>query len=150
MEEANRFLREVYIPDHNHRCAVEAAEAINMHRPLLPSHDLDAILSIQEDRQVHNDSIVRYDNRFLLLEEGHGLRPKTKVVVEQRLDGTLRIRRQGRYFQFTQVPARPHVPEQLRRAERRDHARLLPKLPRNPFFVGGGARTSVPASAVPS
>lgn len=138
MEDANKFLREVYIPKHNRRYAIEPAEPIDVHRPLLRSHDLDAILSIQEDRQVHNDSIVRHDNRFLLLAEGHGLRPRTKVVVQQRLDGTLRIERQGRYFRFEQVPARPYVPEQLRRAKQKTVVAILPRLPRNPFFGGVG------------
>jgi hypothetical protein len=138
MEDANKFLREVYIPKHNCRYAVEPAELIDVHKPLLRSHDLDAILSIQEERQVHNDSIIRYDNRFLLLAEGHGLRPRTKVVVQQRLDGTLRIERQGRYFRFEQVPARPHVPEQLRRAKQKAVVAILPRLPRNPFFGGVG------------
>ena len=137
MKEANKFLREVYIPKHNRSYAVEPAQPVNVHKPLLPSHDLDAILSIQEDRQVHNDSVVRYDNRFLLLAKGHGLRPKTKVVVQERLDGTLRIARQGRYFEFKQVSARPYVPEQLRRVKPKIvAATTYPRLPRNPFFAG--------------
>ncbi len=152
MKDANEFLREVYIPDHNRRCAVEAAEPIDMHRPLLASHDLDAILSHQEGRQVHNDSIVRYDNRFLLLAQGHGLRPRTKVVVQERLDGTLRIARAGRYFEFKQVKARPYVPEQLRRAKPRPVVVVRPKLPRNPFFggvtIGNKRPMNVPAAAV--
>ncbi len=151
-EDANSFLHEVYIPDHNRRCAVEPAEPKDVHKPLLRSHDLDAILSIHEDRQVHKDSIVRIDNRFLLLDEGHGLRPGTKVIVQQRLDGTLRIERQGRYFQFKQVPVRPHVPEQLRRAKQKTDVSIFPRLPRNPFFAGSGIgsnkASNPPASAV--
>jgi transposase len=135
-EAGNKFLREIYIPKHNRLFAVQPADPIDVHKPLLRCHDLDAILSIQEDRQVHNDSIVRYDNRFLLLADGHGLRPKTKVVVEERLDGTLRIARQGRYFEFKQVPARPYLPEQLRRAKPKYIAPAFPRLPRNPFFGG--------------
>lgn len=144
-EEGNRYLREIYVPKHNRRYSVEPAEPVDVHKPVLPTQDLDAILSIQERRQVYNDSIVRHDNRFLLLEEGHGLRPGTKVIVQQRLDGTLRIERQGRYFEYKQVPARPHVPEQLRRARPRYRVMARPKLPRNPFFVGGAAGASVPA-----
>jgi len=138
MEEANKFLREVYIPKHNRRYAVEPAKPIDVHKPLLPSHDLGAILSIQKDRQVHNDSIVRIDNRFLLLDEGHGLRPRTKVIVEQRLDDTLRIARRGRYFGFKQVSARPYVPEQLRRRAKPEAVvTAVARLPRNPFFSPG-------------
>jgi len=151
-EAANKFLREVYIPRHNCRYAVEPANPVDVHRPLLRSHDLDAILSIHKDRQVHNDSIVRCDNRFLLLADGHGLRPRTKVVVEERLDGTLRIAHQGRYLQFKQVQVRPHVPEQLRRTKSKVILPDVPHLPRNPFFAGVPGRFSEsinpPASAV--
>jgi hypothetical protein len=152
-EEANKFLLEVYIPRHNRRYAVEPAEVVDVHRPLLPSHNLGAILSIQKDRQVHQDSIVRIDNRFLLLEHGHGLRPKTKVIVQERVDGTLRITHRGRYLAFKQVPARPYVPEQLRRAAPRLPV-LQPSpigMPRNPFagvVVGSSNPTNPPASAV--
>lgn len=145
IDTANRYLWDEYIPKHNARYAVEPADPVDVHKPILPSQDLDAILSIQEDRQVYKDSIVRFENRFLLLEEGHGLRPGTKVIVQQRLDGTLRIERQGRYFEFKQVPARPHVPEQLRRAKPQNRVLARSKLPRNPFFVGGAAGASVPA-----
>lgn len=147
-EEGNRYLREVYVPKHNARYPVEPAKPVDVHKPILPTQDLDAILSIQERRQVYNDSIVRHDNRFLLLEEGHGLRPGTKVIVQQRLDDTLRIEREGRYFKFQQVATRSHVPEQLRRTPPRYRVPVSPKLPRNPFFVGGGAGASVPTTAV--
>lgn len=151
--EGNRYLREVYIPKHNRRYAVEPAEPIDVHKPLLPSQDLNAILSIQEDRQVYNDSIVRFENRFFLLAEGHDLRPGTKVIVQKRLDGTLRIACKGRYFRYKQVAHRPHVPEQLRRAKpkvvvvRRDMPPLPP--PSRLYTVFGSSEpTNPPASAV--
>ena len=154
-EAANKYLREVYIPDHNQRYAVEPAEPVDVHKPLLRSQDLDAILSIQEDRQVHNDSIVRYDNRFFLLAPSHGLRPRTKVVVQERLDGTFRIVHDGRYLQFEQVRERPYVPEQQRRARPELAVPHLPPIyrPRSPFMgigLGSGEPTNPPASAVPA
>ena len=153
MENANKFLREVYIPKHNRRYAVESAKPADVHKPILPAHDLDAILSIQKDRQVHNDSVVRFDNRFFLLAPGHGLRPKTKVVVQQRLDGTLRIARKGRCLEFKEVPGRPYVPEQLRRAKPKAVVaqRSPDRLPPNPFYrgfrIGSNEPTNPPASA---
>ena len=155
MEAANKFLREVYIPKHNRRYAVEPAGSVDVHKPLLPEHDLDAILSIQKDRQVHNDSLVRFDSRFFLLAHGHGLRPKTKVVVEQRLDGTLRIAHKGRYLEFKEVAQRPHVPQQQRRSKPKAAVpRAAPaRLPPNPFYAFANFRlrssepTNPPASA---
>lgn len=152
-EDGNPFLHRVYIPKHNRRYAVAPADPVDVHKPLLPSHDLDAILSVQEDRQVYNDSIVRFANRFLLLAPGHGLRPKTKVVVQQRLDGTLRIEYKGRYFKFGEVPHRPYVPEQRRARPKAFVPQVIPpRLPLNPFYagfkIGSNEPTNPPASAV--
>ena len=153
MDDANKFLREVYIPKHNQHYAVEPAKPVDVHNPLLPSHDLNSILSIQEDRQIYNDFIVRSDNRFFQLAPGHGLRPKTKVVVEKRLDGTLRISCKGRYLQFEQVPGRPYRPEQLRRAKLKVVVVGPGPSPRqiNPIYaafrVGSSEPTNPPASA---
>ena len=143
MEDGNKFLREVYIQKHNRRYAVEPAQPTDVHIPLLSSHDLDAILSIHEDRQVYNDSVVRIDNRFLLLE------PTMACALERRSSSrnvsTARCgsRCSGRYFGFEEVQARPHVPEQLRRRKRLPTIPVAPRLPRNIFFVGGGASASI-------
>jgi hypothetical protein len=150
-EAANKYLLEVYIPRHNRRYAVDPTNTVDVHKPLLSSHNLDAILSIQKERQVAYDSVVRFENRFLLLERGHGLRPKSKVVVQQRVDESLRITHQGRSLPFKEVPVRPYVPEQLRRAAPRPPIRVLeaPRLPPSPFRgIGRGSiPTNPPAAA---
>lgn len=154
MEGANKFLREVYIPKHNRRYAIAPADPVDVHKPLLSSHDLNAILSVQEDRQIHNDFIVRFDNRFFQLAEGQRLRPKMTVTVQHRLDGSLRIVRNGRNLQFKQVQGRPYVPEQLRRAKPKVTVPPLIRAPRglNPFYaafrIGSSEPTNPPASAM--
>jgi hypothetical protein len=136
IEAANRFLWEEYIPDHNWRCAVEPAEATDAHRPLLPTHDLDAILSHQERRQIQDDFTVRYGNRFFQLEDGQSLRRKTDVTLQDRLDGSLRIIYQGRTLRFHRVDGRPYRPEQLRRAKR-------PNLGKGPALTPAGRRAEL-------
>jgi len=153
IEAANRFLRDEYIPDHNARCAVEPAEAADAHRPLLPTHDLDAILSHQEDRNIQDDYTVRYGNRFFQLEEGQSIRRKTDVTIQERLDGSLHIVYKGRYLDFHQVPGRPYRPEQVRRARRAAVAAILPRTRRRPdpffatFSLASSEPTMPPASA---
>lgn len=152
IEEANRYLEDEYIAEHNAAYARPPARPGDAHRPLSPRHDLAAIFSIQKERLVHRDSVVRFASRFYLLAPGHGLRPKTTVVVEKRLDGTMRIAHKGRYFAFKEVQTRPYLPLQPRRAsaERQGPAPITIKLPRNPFFgIGGGSPpTNSPAAAV--
>lgn len=109
MEEANRYLWDSYIPEHNARCEVEPANASNLHRPLLASHDLDEILSLRTERSVALDFTVRFDNRYfqLLAEQPVRVRPKDKVLIERRLDGSTHVRLNGSYLNFkpTEKPA---------------------------------------------
>jgi hypothetical protein len=126
VDEANRFLRRRYLPVHNRRFAVEPANPTNAHRPLLPTHELDAILSIQTTRTIERDFTVRLKNRFFQLgpEQPVRLRPGDTVLIEQRLDGTLHLRAKGRYLAFTPIakPA-PRPARVAARAPGRDRRR---------------------------
>jgi len=112
MDQANRFLRRRYLPTHNRRYAVEPANATNAHRPLLPTHDLNAILSIQTVRTVERDFTLRLKNQFfqLLPDQPVRLRPRDTVLIEQRLDGSVCLRAKGRYLAFRAIPKRPVRP----------------------------------------
>ena len=59
IDNANAFIREVYLPAHNQRFAVEATEPGSAFTPI-PGVDLDEILCVQEERQVMNDNCVSY------------------------------------------------------------------------------------------
>jgi Winged helix-turn helix len=89
------------LPAHNRRFSKPARRADDAHRPLGPGHDLAAVLSIQEERVVSNDYVVRFGNRHYQLRKPAypGLR-KGKVVVEQRRDGSLMIRFKRRYLGY--------------------------------------------------
>jgi hypothetical protein len=112
IEAANRFLREVYIPDHNARCAVEPANRTDAHRPLLPSHRLEEILSIRTERVVANDFTLRFHNRFFQItaDQPVRVRPKDKVLAEIRLDGSTHLRLKERYLNFKPLAQRPYKP----------------------------------------
>ena len=105
---ANRYLWEEYIPDHNGRCEVDPVQAGDAHRPLLPSHDLDAILCLKTEREVQNDFTVRFQNRFFQVEKEQPVRiwRKAKITVQQRLDGSIRLMFKGRELNFRQIPGR--------------------------------------------
>ena len=59
VEAANAFIREVYLPAHNARFAVDPAGEGSAFTPI-PGVDLDEILCVQEERQVMNDNCVSY------------------------------------------------------------------------------------------
>jgi transposase len=64
VDDANRFLRDIYLPDHNRRFAVAAAEPGSAFVPA-GTVALGDILCHQEDRVVGNDNTVRYDGMAL-------------------------------------------------------------------------------------
>ncbi len=91
---------------HNRRFRTPARQPGDAHRPLGPGHDLEAILSIQEQRVVANDDAICFRNRFyqLLPPVWPGERGG-RVVMELRLDGTMAIRFRGRFRKYAEVSA---------------------------------------------
>lgn len=92
MEDANRFLRETYLPEHNRRFAVAATEPGSAFVPA-STVALGDILCHQEERVVGNDNTVRYQGIALQIPPS-SWRPhfvKAKVRVHRYLDGRLTI-----------------------------------------------------------
>jgi hypothetical protein len=111
-DKANAFLRDVYIPDHNHRCAAQPRCPADAHRPLLKSHDLDPILSLRSPRTLANDFTLRFKNQFFQLAKNQPVRvrPGNHVLVEIRLDGSFHFRFKTRYLNATRIPKKPYRP----------------------------------------
>ena len=89
VEAANLFLRDVYIPEHNARFAVAAAQEGTAF-VAIPGVDLAEILCVQEERQVGNNNCVSFNRLKLQIPESP-LRAhfvKTRVKVRQYPDGT--------------------------------------------------------------
>jgi transposase len=86
---ANAFLHDVYLPEHNARFAVPAAQLGSAFTPI-PGVDLDEILCVQEERQVQNDNCVSYRTLKLQI-PASPLRPhfvKARVKVHLYADGS--------------------------------------------------------------
>src|SRR5258707_109047 len=113
IEQANAYLETEYLPWWNQTLVVQATDAADAHRPLGKEHDLAAILSHVEPRQVTNDYTVRYDGKVYQIDRRDiqvGMR-KAWVRVEQRLDGTIAVQ-----FQDTYVRVRCCAPPLRQRA----------------------------------
>ena len=104
-EQANAVLDRV-VPEHNRRFAVAARVTTDCHRRLGPAHRLEAILSIQCERVVSNDYVVRWANRIFQLRPPAwpGLRGG-RVVIERRRDGAVMVRFGGRYLAYREIAA---------------------------------------------
>jgi transposase InsO family protein len=104
MAAANRFLDEVYLPRMEAKFAVAPGSTVDAHRSG-EGFDLEAILSVQEQRRVANDYTVQVAGVTWQIERGEitgGLR-QSKVVVERRLDGSMRLRWCDRYLKYHQA-----------------------------------------------
>jgi transposase/uncharacterized protein (UPF0248 family) len=110
IQQANAFLEE-YLREHNAKYAVPPACSEDAHRRIR-GFDLAAILSRQETRVVGNDYTFQHDNqRYQIQRQGvrAGLR-KSRVTVQQRLDGAFRVSWRGKYLPVHRIPAaRPTV-----------------------------------------
>ncbi len=92
IDAANRFIRDIYLPEHNARFAVAPAQDGSAFVPAVGALWRD-ILCMQEERQVGNDNTVRYGGMSLQLpatpERRHFV--KATVRVHEYPDGSLAI-----------------------------------------------------------
>lgn len=92
LEEANRYLREVYLPRHNEQFTVKAKEEKSAYIPWTGG-ELKEILCLQEERMVQNDNTIHYKGKRLQIGKDdlrhHYVR--TTVQVREYLDGSLSI-----------------------------------------------------------
>jgi transposase len=85
VEEANRYLAERYIFEHNDRFAVAAPEEGDAFVPFVG--DLAAMLCAKHERVVGNDNCVRFDGRVLQIPEQRHRRHFVKATVQVRQYG---------------------------------------------------------------
>lgn len=92
MAEANRFLREVFLPAHNARFRVAPAATGGAFVPYV-GRDLRDILCVQEERVVGNDNCVSYKRLSLQIPADRHRHHyvKAKVRVHEYPDGTLAL-----------------------------------------------------------
>lgn len=110
-DDANRFLSDEYLPDHNARFGVDARREGNAHRPLSEEmrKRLPSIFSVQSKRRVNNDFTIQFKNRWLQLratQETTVYKGDT-VTIEERLDGTLHVWLKESYLAYTECSVRP-------------------------------------------
>lgn len=92
-EEANRFLQQVYIKEHNKRFQVTPTQSGSAFVPLATHINLDLIFSIKEKRMVNPDNTVRFKNLILQIHPSE-LRisfSKCEVMVHEHIDQIISI-----------------------------------------------------------
>lgn len=106
---ANRFLEEVYLPKHNQKFGVLPKNKTDVHRPVgKTAAELDAIFSFQEERGLCNDYTIHWRNRLFQVEkhQPYFLLPRTRLIVEERLNGKIKIKYKGKYLKMREIDQR--------------------------------------------
>lgn len=140
-EEANRYLRTRYWSEHNRWFAVVPAEAVDFHEPVPAGMDLGAVFSLEYERTVSEDWVVRYDNRFLQIETAE-VRPGAKVTIRIRRNGRVELLWAGRRLKWHECEQAP-VRAEAKRRSRRGNPRVAKPAPNHPWRNRGvAAKTS--------
>lgn len=103
LEAANRFL-ESYLPIYNRRFAVPPAQAADLHRPRPTRRELDCMLCLKTIRCLRKDFTITYQGGLYQI---HETIRAPHVLVEEHVDGTMRITHQGRSLGFHAITSRP-------------------------------------------
>ena len=108
LEEANAYLDNHYLPEWQLLFTKRPASADDAHRPVGKQHGLEAILCRVERRVVANDYTFRVGAQMYQSEREH-VRPRlggASIRVEQRRNGEIAVRLEGKYLRSRQAQHR--------------------------------------------
>ncbi len=109
--EANRYLKEIFIPKFNAQFGVVAKRKANLHKKLNKEQrsSLGQIMSIHSERVVNNDYTVRFKTKYYQLQEVQPVTvyKKNRVAMEEHLSGELKICLRNKYLNYFILPERP-------------------------------------------
>jgi hypothetical protein len=103
---ANRFLDQIYLAKHNQKFSVLPKNQTDVHRSVGKTEaELDAIFSFQEERVICNDYTIHWRNRIFQVEKHQPffLLPRTRVIVEERLNGKIKIKYKRKYLKMHEI-----------------------------------------------
>lgn len=110
-EQANKFLKEVFLPAFNKKFAVIPAKTGNVHKALLPEEKekLSHIFSTHHTRYINNDFTIQFHNDWYQLVELQPttVRAKEKVIMEIWLDETVHIMLKDKELIYVVLPEKP-------------------------------------------
>jgi len=110
-QKANQFLKQEFLPWFNAKYSRRPLKQANLHQKLTRQEkkELVAILSRQSVRVVQNDFTIRFENKWyqLLKDQPVTIRQKDKIIIEGRLDGSIKIRIRDKYLNYKPFLIRP-------------------------------------------
>jgi hypothetical protein len=104
-EAANQYLEQDYLPDHNRRFALAAAQPEDYHGRKPTACELRQSFRLASERVISYDWVIRYEGRWLQLQPGQRRYGPTKsqALVCEWEDGALEVYYRGQRIQHTQL-----------------------------------------------
>jgi transposase len=112
-EAANAFLKNVYIPEHNAKFAVEPFEKSDFHRSA-DGFNLNTIFCLKFERTINNDYTISFKDTLLQLERSQqvSVRCGQRVSINEYFDGTIDIIGSGTRLAFKRITKQIGKPRQ--------------------------------------
>ncbi|MEW6163283.1 MAG: ISNCY family transposase [Nitrospirota bacterium] len=108
-EDANRFLHEEFLPDHNMRFTVSPAKEGSAYRKLPSGINLDSIFCIKQERTVQRDNTISYRGRIfqIIPQNGRMSYTRAKVEVQEWTNRTIHVLYKGKELATIEIPEKP-------------------------------------------
>ena len=142
MEDADQVLQ-TFVDKYNGRFTVPAAQPGNASMPLPAEVKLDAVLCFAYERTVAMDNTVSFGGKELQIkpDQVRTSYARTRVTVQEQLDGRVVVLYQGRELASTDAPPRPVV------LRARKHAKTGADQQKQGAVGDGGGPAAIPPSA---
>ncbi|HWO30717.1 MAG TPA: hypothetical protein VNO32_18135, partial [Candidatus Acidoferrum sp.] len=104
-EAANEYLEKEYLPAHNRRFAIPAAQPEDYHGRKPTARELREIFRLETERGISNDWVIRHEGANLQLKPGSRRYGPTqsKALVCEWEDGTMKVYYRGEAIAFTEL-----------------------------------------------
>jgi transposase len=120
-EQANRYVEQEYLPQHNAKYAVVPRSPVDFHEPVPRGLDLDEVFCLEYERVVSNDWVVGYEDRYFQLQESQPVTLSARSQVTMRVwrDGRIKLLCDGQPLRWQEIETRPKAEPRVRSLVRR-------------------------------
>ena len=108
-EQANAYMQESYLGEHNERYRCVAAEKEDYHRRAPSAAELEEVFRLESERVIGNDWVVRYENRYFQVQkQSRKYAPaQGKVLVYEWQDGRIEVEYRGEKLPWKEIAMAP-------------------------------------------
>ena len=115
IDEANKYLKNIFVPKFNNKFSVTARKFGDVHRKITKEETkkLGSIFSLKYTRIVNNDYTIQFKNNFFQLKQIQPvtIMQKQEVQIEVWLDNEIKIKFKDKYLNYFTLTHKPQKPK---------------------------------------